>query len=63
VRQRFIMLMSREHFSDLERLHALAEAGKITPVIDRQCPLASVADAIRDLEAGKVRGKVVVNIA
>jgi NADPH:quinone reductase-like Zn-dependent oxidoreductase len=63
VRQRFVMLMSREHFSDLERLATLVEAGKLAPVIDRRCPLASVAEALRDLEAGKVCGKVAVSVA
>jgi 2-desacetyl-2-hydroxyethyl bacteriochlorophyllide A dehydrogenase len=63
VRQRFAMLMAREHFSELERLAALVEAGKLSPVIDRRCPLASVPDALRDLEAGRVCGKVVVSIA
>ncbi len=63
VRQRFVMLMSREHFADLERLSALVEAGRLAPVIDRRCPLSSVADAMRDLEMGKVCGKVVVTVA
>jgi NADPH:quinone reductase-like Zn-dependent oxidoreductase len=63
VRQRFVMAMAREHFSELERLSAFAEAGKLAPVIDRHCPLHAVADALRDLEAGRVAGKVVVSVA
>jgi NADPH:quinone reductase-like Zn-dependent oxidoreductase len=63
VRQRFVMLMAREHFSYFERLAALVEAGKLSPLIDRQCPLDSVPDALRDLEAGRVCGKVAVSIA
>lgn len=63
VRQRFVMLMNHEHFADLERLSALAVEGKLSPVIDRRCPLAGVAEAMRDLVAGKIRGKVVVTVA
>jgi 2-desacetyl-2-hydroxyethyl bacteriochlorophyllide A dehydrogenase len=63
VKQRFAMMMSREHFSDLERLAELAEAGKVSPVIDRTCTLSQVAGAMQDLEAGRVRGKVVVTLA
>ena len=62
VRQRFLMLASKEHFSHLQPVAALAEEGKVTPVIDRRCPLAGVVDALRDLEAGLVRGKVVVEL-
>ena len=57
VKQRFIMLMSREHFSFLERLVAFCDAGQLRPVIDRRISLAEVADAIRDLAAGKVPWK------
>lgn len=62
-RQRFYSLMTEEHASHLEPLAALADAGQLVPVIDRRAPLAGVADALRDLEAGRVRGKVVVAVA
>jgi NADPH:quinone reductase-like Zn-dependent oxidoreductase len=35
---------------------------KVTPVIDRTFPLAQAADAIRYLETGRARGKVVVTV-
>jgi NADPH:quinone reductase-like Zn-dependent oxidoreductase len=38
----------------------LIEAGKVTPVIDRTFPLSEVPEAIRYLESGQVRGKVVI---
>lgn len=47
---------------DLEYLAALMEAGKIIPVIDRCYPFSETADAIRYLETGRARGKVVINI-
>ena len=34
--------------------------GKVTPVIDRRYPFAETAEAMRYLEAGRARGKVVV---
>ncbi len=62
VRQKFAMFMSREHFSDLEQLTALLEAGKVTPVIDRTYALSQAADAMRQLEAGRVRGKIAITV-
>jgi NADPH:quinone reductase-like Zn-dependent oxidoreductase len=40
----------------------LIEAGKITPVIDRTVPLSEVPEAIRYLETGKARGKLVITV-
>ena len=40
----------------------LLEAGSITPVIDRCYPLAEAAEALRYLEAGHARGKVVITL-
>jgi NADPH:quinone reductase-like Zn-dependent oxidoreductase len=45
---------------DLHRLAELAEAGELTPVVDRTCPLAEVAEALGHLETGHTRGKVVL---
>jgi len=62
-KQRFVMLLPKEHFSGMEQLAAFVEAGQLRPVIDRRIPLEGVAQALRDLEAGKVKGKVVVQVA
>jgi NADPH:quinone reductase-like Zn-dependent oxidoreductase len=43
-------------------LKELIEAGKVTPVIDKTFPLSRVPDAIRYLESGQARGKLVVTI-
>jgi len=43
-------------------LKELIEAGTITPVIDRTFPLAEVPEAIRYLESGQPRGKVVITV-
>lgn len=62
VRQRFVALMAKEHHADIERVVRLVEEGRVRPVIDRVCGLDGVVEAMRDLEAGRVRGKVAVAI-
>jgi NADPH:quinone reductase-like Zn-dependent oxidoreductase len=62
VRQRLAMLVSSENHTDLERLAAMLERGQIMPAIDRTYPLSDVPAAMRRLEAGQVRGKLVVSI-
>lgn len=62
VRQRLTMLASKERAGDLERLSPLIEAGKVVPSIDRTYPLDRVAEAMRHLEAGDVRGKVAITV-
>ena len=37
-------------------------SGKVTPVIDRRFSLSEVPEAIRYLEAGHARGKVVISL-
>jgi NADPH:quinone reductase-like Zn-dependent oxidoreductase len=62
VRQRLTMFVATPGARDLERLTDLVEAGTVTPSIDRTYPLDRAADAMRHLEAGTVRGKVVVAV-
>ncbi len=62
VRQRLTMLASKERASDQERLTTFIEAGMVKPSIDRTYPLDRVPEAMRHLEAGDVRGKVVITI-
>src|SRR2546421_7719228 len=47
---------------DLVFMKELLEAGKVVPVIDRRYPLNETAEAIRYLEAGHARGKVVITV-
>ena len=47
---------------DLVVLNELIEAGKVTPVIDRTYPLSETPEALRYLEEGHARGKVVITV-
>lgn len=60
VSQRFVSFIASLNEKDLGALAELIENGKVTPVIDRSYPLERTADAIRYLETGHARGKVVV---
>jgi NADPH:quinone reductase-like Zn-dependent oxidoreductase len=40
----------------------MMESGQVTPVIDRRYSLAQVPEAIRYLEKGRARGKVVIDV-
>jgi NADPH:quinone reductase-like Zn-dependent oxidoreductase len=62
-RQRIGTFMARSTHEDLVVLKELAEAGKLTPVIDRTYPLGEVPDALRYVGTRGVRGKVVIRVA
>lgn len=63
VRQRMRSFVAVTRGPDLEVIRELAESGAVRPAIDRTYPLAEVPDAIRDLVAGRVRGKAVVQVS
>ena len=63
VGQRMAPFITTANKEDLVVLKDLIEAGKVTPVIDRIYPLSEVPDAIRYLEEGHARGKVVITVA
>jgi NADPH:quinone reductase-like Zn-dependent oxidoreductase len=62
LRQRLVLLMAKERAADLERLSGLIEDGKVVPSVDRSYPLEESPDAMRLLEKGRVRGKVVITV-
>ena len=62
LRQRLVPLMAKERAADLERLSGLIEYGRVVPSVDRSYPLEEAPDAVRLLEQGRVRGKVVITI-
>jgi NADPH:quinone reductase-like Zn-dependent oxidoreductase len=62
VGQRLRMLTSKPGQEDLQVLRELIEAGKLTPRIGRTYPLTDVPEAMRALEAGNTRGKLVITV-
>src|SRR5215218_1964558 len=62
VGQKLGTFVNKENHEDLLVLKDLIEAGKLTPVIDRIYPLSEVPEAIRYLEEGHARGKVVITV-
>jgi NADPH:quinone reductase-like Zn-dependent oxidoreductase len=62
VPQRLVMFTAKERGSDLERLTALIEAGRLTPTLDKTFSLSRVPEAMHYLEAGRARGKVAITI-
>lgn len=60
--RRFAFLASETTTEDLVELTGLLEAGRVAPVIDRRYALHDVPDALRYLETGRARGKVVIDI-
>lgn len=52
----------KENHEDLVALAELITSGKLTPAVDRAYPLAEVPEAIRYLERGQARGKVVITV-
>lgn len=63
VSQRLRVAACKEHHTGLEHLAGLAAAGKVVPVIERSYALGEVPDAMRHLEAGRARGKLVVRVS
>jgi NADPH:quinone reductase-like Zn-dependent oxidoreductase len=61
--QKLMGLISSERHKDLMTLKELIEAGRLTPVIDRTYPLGEAPQAIRYLEQGHSRGKVVLTVS
>lgn len=57
-----LMETAKTNKKDLLFIKDLLEAGKVVPVIDRSYPLSEVPEAIRYLEAGRARGKVVITV-
>lgn len=63
VSQRFVSILAKLSKEDLTILRDLMATGKVTPVIDRRYGLREVPEAIRYLEEGHARGKVVITVA
>jgi NADPH:quinone reductase-like Zn-dependent oxidoreductase len=62
VSQKFIAYIAQFNKKDMTILGDLMQSGKMTPVIDRTYKLNETPDALRYLEQGHARGKVVVTV-
>jgi NADPH:quinone reductase-like Zn-dependent oxidoreductase len=62
VGQRLRGLATKVKREDLLALVELVESGKVRPVIDRTYPLIEAPDAIRYLQEGHSRGKIVITV-
>ena len=58
--RRFVSLLAITDADDLALVGEPVASGKVTPVIDRRYALREVPEAIRYLEAGHARGKVII---
>lgn len=63
VRQTLRRFLSMPNPADLDALKTLVEAGHLAPVIGSVHPLQETAAALRQIEAGHARGKVVITLA
>ena len=62
VSQKLAMVLAKPSKEDLTIMHELMETGKVTSVIDKRYSLSEVPEAIRYLEEGHARGKVVITL-
>ena len=62
VSQKFGMFVAELNKEDLATLGDLMQSGKVTPVIDTRYKLSETPEALRYLEKGHARGKVVLTV-
>jgi NADPH:quinone reductase-like Zn-dependent oxidoreductase len=62
VSQKFTMFIAKLNKEDLTIMHDLMKSRKVTPVIDKRYSLSEASEAIRYLEEGHARGKVVITL-
>ncbi len=58
-----VSFMANVNQTDLAFLKGLLESGKVVPVIDRKYPLSDIPQAIRYVEEGHARGKVIITVS
>ncbi len=62
VSQNLVMFLAKPNKKDLTIIRKLMAAGIVTPVIDKRYSLSEVSEAIRYLEQGHARGKVIITL-
>jgi NADPH:quinone reductase-like Zn-dependent oxidoreductase len=61
-RQKVRFFIAKLNQKDLAIVAGLVETGKVAPVIDRRYPLGETAEAVRYLEEGHAKGKIVITV-
>ena len=61
--ERVGLLDRRHEFTVLERLTELIEDAKLVPAIEQTYPLSEMPNAMRHLEAGRARAKLVIAVS
>jgi len=62
ISQKMGMMLAEIRQEDLTTMADLMQAGKVKPVIDRTYPLSQIREAMKYLEAGHARGKVILTV-
>ena len=62
VSQKFIAYIAQFNKKDMLALADLMQSGKVTPVIDKTYKFNQTPEALRYLEQGHARGKVVITL-
>jgi len=61
-KQKFLPFIAKSNQPDLRVLAEMMATGKLTPAIDRTYPLSETAEAMRYVDTGHARAKVVITI-
>ena len=61
-KQKFVFYIAKLTKEDFAVMRDLMQSGKVSPVIDRTYKMEQTADAVRYMEEGHARGKVVVEV-
>jgi NADPH:quinone reductase-like Zn-dependent oxidoreductase len=61
--RRAVFFVAKPNRDDLSALRDLIEAGRVKPVIDQRYELARIGEALRELDDGHARAKIVVTVA